>query len=171
VPPTTGPNRTLVAGLCCTAAAAVVLTGYVVWLAVAWLNFEPPPDMEGPSVFAAMLLVGINTAWMGFEALTVWIVFSDAVRRVPRGRSTAVVVLVVISVLHGLLTAWLAMEDAAPEYAFSVGAVIPLTVAAAVLLARAPGGRTRAAERGGVGSHPASPTERDVRPGQGPSRP
>jgi hypothetical protein len=143
MPLTTGRNRTLVAGLCCTAAAAVVLTANVVWLTVAWLNFEPPPDMEGPSVFAAMLLVGIIAAWTGLEALTAWIVFSDAVRRFPRGRSTAVVLLTVISALHGLLTARLAMEDAAPEYAFSVGAVIPLTVAAAVLLARAPGGQTR----------------------------
>jgi hypothetical protein len=139
MPPTTGRNRTLVAGQCCTAAAAVALTAHVVWLAVQWLNFEPPPDMEGPSVFAAMLLVGILAAWMGLEALTAWTVFSDAVRRFPRGRSTAVVLLIVISALHGLLTAWLAMEDAAPEYALSVGAVIPLTVAAAVLLARAPG--------------------------------
>jgi hypothetical protein len=173
VPPTTGRNRTLVAGLCCTAAAAVVLTAHVVWLAVAWLTFEPPPDMEGPSVFAAMLLVGIVAAWMGLEALTVWIVFSDAVRRFPRGRWTAVALLIAISALHGLQTAWLATEDAAPEHAFSVGAVIPLTVAAAVLLARAPGGQTRsrATERGAVGSHPAAPTERDVRPGQGPSLP
>jgi hypothetical protein len=86
-----------------------------------------------------MLLVGVIAIWMGLEALTAWIVFSDAVRRFPRGRSTAVVLLIVIAALHGLLTAWLAMEDTAPGYAFSVGAVIPLTVAAAVLLARAPG--------------------------------
>ncbi len=143
MPPTPGRSRTLVAGLFCTAAAAVALTAHVVWLAVAWLNFEPPPDMEGPSVFAAMLLVGINAAWMGLEALTAWVVFSDAVRRFPCGRSTAVVLLVVIAALHGLLTAQLATGGAAPEYASSVGAVVPLAVAAAVLLARAPEGRTQ----------------------------
>ncbi len=137
MPPTSSRNRTLVTGLWCTAAAAVVLTGLVVWLVVAWLSFEPPPDVEGPSVFAAMLMVGVIAAWLGIEAMATWLVFSDVVRRFPHGRSTAVAVLVVIAVLHGLQATWLA-GAAAPEYALSAGAVIPLTVAAAVLLGRAP---------------------------------
>jgi hypothetical protein len=137
MPPTVRRSRALVAGLCCTAAAATILTAIAGWMVVAWLTFEPPPDMEGPSVFAAMLGVSAITAWTGLGAMTGWIVFSDVLRWFPRRRGTSVGLLVGIAAAQGLFAAsWSA--DAAPEFVAALGAVVALTVAAAVLLARAP---------------------------------
>jgi hypothetical protein len=139
MPPTVRRSRALVAGLCCTAAAATILTAIAVWMVVAWLTFEPPPDMEGPSVFAAMLMVIIVTTWTGLGAMTGWIIFSDVLRRFPRGRGTSVGLLVGIAAAHGLFAAWMWSDDAALEFVAALGAVVPLTVVAAVLLGRAPG--------------------------------
>jgi hypothetical protein len=137
MPPMIRRSRTLVAALCCAAAAAVALTTHVVVLIVACQMFEPPPDMEGPSVFVALLMVTFVAGWMGLEALTVWIVFADALRRFPRRRWTSFWLLVIVAALHLLLTAMMA-GSVAPGYLVSLGAVVPPVVAAAMLLARAP---------------------------------
>jgi hypothetical protein len=78
-------TSTLVAGLCCTAVTAIALSAHMVWLIFAWLNFEPPSDMESPSIFVAMLMASIIAVWTGLEALTAWIVFI-ALFWFPRGR-------------------------------------------------------------------------------------
>jgi hypothetical protein len=132
-------SRTLVAGLCFTAAAAAVLTAYVVVLLVQWNVLGPPPDLEGPSAFGALLLVSMYASWGFFEALVAWAVFVHALNRFPYVKRASVGVLALVAVTHALLTASLA--GAEPWVLIVIGAAVPLALAGAVLLALAPGRR------------------------------
>jgi len=129
-------TRTAKAALACSAAVAIVLTGQLATLIIAYLTFKTPPDVEGPSAFIALMSLAVPAMLIVPEALAAWLAFAGVVWRFPRGSVTMIAVQSAIISLHTMLTLLIVGLNPWPRVV-GIGAVVPLSIATVILFSRA----------------------------------